>query len=83
MSSNFFLIIQSLIGIAVIIIEDSNVEIIRRYAEQNSEIKIISKKVKTIFETSIKPNSSGAYITIPQKFNFHKAFVVVMQEKIV
>lgn len=51
-------------------------------AETGKEIKITSKKVKTIFQTSVSPNSSGAYISIPQKFNYHKAFVVIMEEKV-
>jgi len=51
-------------------------------AKKNSEIKFTSKKVATIFETSVKPNSCGAYITIPQIYHKHKAFVVIMQEKV-
>lgn len=51
-------------------------------AETGKEIKITSKKVKTIFQSSVSPNSSGGYISIPQKFNHHKAFVVIMEEKI-
>lgn len=52
-------------------------------AEKDNEIKITSKKVMTIFQTSVKPNSTkGAYITIQQKFNHHKAFVIIMQEKV-
>ncbi|VVB82428.1 Uncharacterised protein [uncultured archaeon] len=51
-------------------------------AEVGKEIKITNRKVKTIFQTSVSPNSSGGYISIPQKFNYHKAFVVIMEEKI-
>jgi putative transposon-encoded protein len=51
-------------------------------AESGKEIKITSRKVKTIFQTSVSPNSSGGYISIPQKFNYHKAFVVIMEEKV-
>lgn len=50
-------------------------------AEIGKEIKITNKKVQTILQTFVSPNSSGGYISVPQRFNSHKVFVVIMEEK--
>lgn len=51
-------------------------------AKKNNGINIIDSGIKSILQTSIKPNSSGAYISLSEKFNFHKAYVIIMKEKV-
>jgi len=44
-------------------------------------IKLSNQKIKKIFSSIVRPNSSGGYIPLSQEFNNHRAYVIVLEEK--
>ena len=54
------------------------------FAKRNSELNFIDKNVFAILQTKVKKmtGSSGAHITLSQDYDKHKAYVIVMEEKI-
>ncbi|PIN90861.1 hypothetical protein COU60_00770 [Candidatus Pacearchaeota archaeon CG10_big_fil_rev_8_21_14_0_10_34_76] len=50
--------------------------------KKNSKIKVSKDKAIRIFETKVSKNSSGAYISTSQDFAGHRAYVIIMEEKV-
>ena len=45
------------------------------------ELKVDDGKIKQLFKSKVRPNSSGGYIPMSQEYNDHDVFVVVMDKK--
>ena len=50
--------------------------------KKDSKIETSKNKAIRIFETKVSKNSSGAYISTSQDFINHKAYVIIMEEKL-
>lgn len=45
------------------------------------ELKVEDAKIKQLFKSRVRPNSSGAYIPMSQEYKDHNVFVIVIDKK--
>jgi putative transposon-encoded protein len=50
--------------------------------KKDSRIRSSKDKAIRIFETKVSRNSSGAYISTSQDFTGHRAYVIIMEDKV-